>query len=111
MQINLNLPETPQGLSEPTYSKVLEIYNALHTLARTLNSGDAGAPGPAGPPGAAGSSGPPGAAGEAGANGAVPYFISSTEIFTVPLYKQMLFQMLIDNEGVLDIDGYLIEVD
>lgn len=53
----------------------------------------------------------PGPRGEDGANGMVPYYISSTETFTVPLYKQALFSMNIDNEGILDIEGFLIEVD
>jgi hypothetical protein len=55
--------------------------------------------------------GPPGAAGINGANGMVPYYIASTETFTVPIYKQALFSMNIDNEGILVLDGFLIEVD
>ncbi len=51
--------------------------------------------------------GPPGAN---GANGMVPYFIALGETFIVPLYKQALFAMNIDNEGILEIDGFLIEV-
>ncbi len=42
---------------------------------------------------------------------AVPYFIPAGETFTVPLYKQALFSMNIDNEGTVDIEGFLIEVD
>lgn len=43
--------------------------------------------------------------------GMVPYYIAPTETFTVPLYKQALFEMNIDNEGILVVDGFLIEVD
>jgi len=41
----------------------------------------------------------------------VPYFIASTETFSIPEFKQALFAMNIDNEGMLEIDGFLIEVD
>jgi hypothetical protein len=53
----------------------------------------------------------PGPKGEPGANGMVPYYIAPSEIFNVPIYKQALFAMNIDNEGFLVIDGFLIEVD
>jgi hypothetical protein len=53
----------------------------------------------------------PGPRGEDGANGMVPYFIAVDEIFTVPEFKQALFAMNIDVEGILVIDGFLIEVD
>ncbi len=43
--------------------------------------------------------------------GFVPYFIPSGETFTVPLYSQALFTIPIDVEGILDVEGYLIEVD
>lgn len=43
-------------------------------------------------------------------SGMVPYFIASDETFTVPLYKQALFTMTIDNEGILEVDGFLLEV-
>jgi hypothetical protein len=43
--------------------------------------------------------------------GGVPYFIPSGSTFTVPLYVQALFSMTIDNEGIIDVDGFLIEVD
>jgi hypothetical protein len=55
--------------------------------------------------------GPPGVPGEDGENGMVPYHIFTGETFTVPIYKQALFSMNIDNEGTLEIDGFLIEVD
>jgi hypothetical protein len=58
-----------------------------------------------------GDMGPPGIPGIDGANGMVPYFIASTEKFTVPEFKQALFGMNIDVEGTLEIDGYLIEVE
>lgn len=53
----------------------------------------------------------PGPAGADGINGMVPYFIASGEIFTIPVFKQALFSMNIDNQGILVIDGFLIEVD
>lgn len=53
----------------------------------------------------------PGPAGRDGANGMVPYFIAMGETFTVPEFKQALFAMNIDNEGTLEVDGFLIEVD
>ena len=53
----------------------------------------------------------PGPKGDDGANGMVPYFISSSEKFLVPEFKQALFSMNIDNEGVLEVEGFLIEVD
>jgi hypothetical protein len=40
----------------------------------------------------------------------VPYFIASDETFTVPEFKQALFNMPIDVEGTLVVDGYLLEV-
>jgi len=43
--------------------------------------------------------------------GLVPTFIDSTETFTVPANRQALFAMTIDNEGILDVVGFLIEVD
>lgn len=41
----------------------------------------------------------------------VPYFIALTEKFIVPEFKQALFAMNIDVEGILEVDGFLIEVD
>lgn len=41
----------------------------------------------------------------------VPYYIPAGDTFTVPEFKQALFNEPIDNEGVLDVDGLLIEVD
>lgn len=46
-----------------------------------------------------------------GTDAFIPYFIGPTEIFTIPVNKQGLFTMNIDNEGILVIDGFLIEVD
>lgn len=40
----------------------------------------------------------------------VPYLIASGETYTVPLNKQALFEMVIDNQGTLVVDGYLIMV-
>lgn len=45
------------------------------------------------------------------ATGMVPYFIASGDTFTVPEFKQALFTMTIDNEGILDVEGFLLEVD
>lgn len=53
----------------------------------------------------------PGPAGADGANGMVPYFIAAGEIFVIPIYKQALFAMTIDMEGMIDVEGFLIEVD
>lgn len=55
--------------------------------------------------------GPPGVAGIDGITGIVPYYIAPTETYVVPEFKQALFAMNIDNEGILEIDGFLIEVD
>lgn len=41
----------------------------------------------------------------------VPTYIGPTETFTVPENRQALFTVPIDNEGILDIDGVLEEVD
>lgn len=41
----------------------------------------------------------------------VPYFIPAGDEFNVPLYFQATFSMTIDVEGILDVEGYLIEVD
>lgn len=41
----------------------------------------------------------------------VPYFIATGDTFIIPLYKQALFSMNIDNEGTIQLDGFLIEVD
>jgi len=40
----------------------------------------------------------------------IPYFIATGETFIVPEFKQALFSMNIDNEGILEVDGFLIEV-
>ena len=41
----------------------------------------------------------------------VPYFIPADDEFIVPLYSQATLAMTIDVEGILDVEGYLIEVD
>lgn len=41
----------------------------------------------------------------------LPYFIAGDDTFTVPIYKQALFNMTIDIEGTLVVDGFLIQVD
>lgn len=40
-----------------------------------------------------------------------PTFIAVGETFTVPVFKQVLFATIIDNEGTLDVQGMLVEVD
>ncbi len=72
-------------------------------------SGASGASGAAGPSGASGPTGPTGPSGPAGLG--VPYFIASGDTFTVPLFIQSLWAMPIDNEGLIDVLGFLIEVD
>ena len=44
-------------------------------------------------------------------NGMTPYFIPENSIFTVPINKQAFWSMTIDNEGLLIVDGFLIQVD
>lgn len=39
-----------------------------------------------------------------------PVFVPTGETFTVPRYKQLLFETVVDCEGVLDLDGILCEV-
>lgn len=46
-----------------------------------------------------------------GGGGGTPYFIPVDITHTVPLYIQELFNMTIDVEGILDVEGFLIEVD
>lgn len=41
----------------------------------------------------------------------VPYYIAPAETFTVPANKQALFTIPITVDGVLDVIGYLVEVD
>lgn len=48
--------------------------------------------------------------GAASSNSFAPYFIESSEVFTVPTNRQVLWSLPIDNEGVLDIDGILVAV-
>lgn len=40
----------------------------------------------------------------------VPYSILAGDTYTVPVYKQALFTMIIDVAGTLDVAGYLIDV-
>lgn len=55
------------------------------------------------------SAGPKGEKGDAGPM--TPYFIASDETFVVPEFDQSLFAMNIDNEGILEVNGFLIEVE
>jgi hypothetical protein len=43
--------------------------------------------------------------------GFVPTYIGPSETFTIPANKQALYASTIDNEGILDVVGSLIEVD
>ena len=43
-------------------------------------------------------------------DGACPYYIGADEIFTVNLYKQVLFSIPIEVDGILAIDGILVAV-
>lgn len=40
----------------------------------------------------------------------VPYLIPENTVFTVPINKQALFSMTIDVEGILVVNGFLIQV-
>jgi len=55
--------------------------------------------------------GPGGGGGVGSAIGGVPYYIPPDGSYTVPLYIQALFEQTIDNEGILEVDGFLIQVD
>lgn len=58
--------------------------------------------------------GPPGATGAAGAAGTgslMPFYIAADETYTVPAYQQGLFSVPIEVDGVLTVDGLLVEVD
>jgi hypothetical protein len=41
----------------------------------------------------------------------IPYYVAPTDTYVIPINKQGLFSMNIDNEGIIEIDGFLIEVD
>lgn len=115
-----------QNKDQPLYQLLFYLIGIINDINNTSSGGGGGGggssttvlintllglPGDEGLNGEDGIPGPAGAAGVDGANGMVPYFIASTETFTVPLYKQALFAMNIDNEGSLVVDGFLIEVD
>jgi hypothetical protein len=42
--------------------------------------------------------------------GFVPTYIGPSETFTVPANRQALYAMTIDCEGILDVEGFLLEV-
>ncbi len=117
-----------QTKDTPLYQVIYQLIGAINTLGKGITGGSSGGggsttiivqgtQGPMGQPGQDGLDGSdgfpgvPGPAGSAGSNGMVPYFIATGETFTVPVFKQALFSMNIDNEGTLAIDGFLIEVD
>src|SRR3990167_10084849 len=108
----------------PLYQVLVAIIKALNSIDSSSNNGSSSGGGTTivnqtfiSPPGVDGDSGedgdigPPGVDGIDGANGMIPYFIAPDEIFTIPLYKQALFSINIDNEGILEVDGFLTEVD
>ncbi len=43
-------------------------------------------------------------------SGITPYFIPGDETFIVPINKQSMFEMTIAVEGILVVDGFLIQV-
>ena len=45
-----------------------------------------------------------------GGSAAVPTLIASADTFTVPANSQSLYAETIDVEGILDLDGVLVEV-
>ena len=47
----------------------------------------------------------------ASASAGVPYFIADGDTFTVPEFIQALFTIIIDVEGLLVVDGFLVWVD
>jgi hypothetical protein len=84
------------GVISSSSSSVTNINNVIQQLVEVseFSSDDFQIPGPIGPAGPI-----------------VPYHIGINETFLVPLYKQALFSMNIDNEGIIEVDGFLIEVD
>jgi hypothetical protein len=74
--------------------------------------GERGATGPKGERGATGDSGLMGwgGGGAVSGDGSVPYFIPSGQTFTIPIYRQALFETTIDCEGLIDCSGLLIMV-
>lgn len=52
----------------------------------------------------------PGAGAPASASTATPTFVPAGQTVTVARYSQMLYETVIDCEGVLDLDGILVEV-
>ncbi len=62
-----------------------------------------------GGPGPQGAQGAPGGGTGGGASG-VPLFIASGTTYTVPANQQVLFSMPLDCEGILDIEGFFVQV-
>lgn len=119
-----------QQKDQPLYQVISQLISALQQVANTVISGGSSGGGSSVTNNIfntiqqidiAGSSsdgeepmvipGPPGTNGTGGEESFVPYYIAPTETFIVPIYKQALFGMNIDNEGILEVDGFLIEVD
>jgi hypothetical protein len=109
--INTGLPETPVGIPDPqAYEQFLLVYNAIRALQTAIEEGGGGGGtgvGPQGPQGYQGAQG----SGTSGEGASVPYYIASTETFTVPENKQALFSVPIIVDGYIVVDGYLVEVD
>lgn len=96
--INTGLPETPAGIHNPhLYEQVLLIYNAIRALQNAIEESGPGAQGPQGAPGNSVAS-------------AVPYYIAPGQTVFFPAPFQFLF-CVIDNEGIIDCEGLLIQVD
>lgn len=85
--------------------------------------GPQGVTGATGPQGVAGVIGPPGESSEGDGdfivayspsqfamNDMTPTFIGINDTFVVPLYKQAFYEIAIDSEGTLEVDGFLIAV-
>lgn len=85
------LQKTNNALYQVINQLIDEVSNIeLHGVSGTSSIGTKGDKGDAGP--------------------MTPYFIASNEKFIVPEFDQSLFAMNIDNEGILEVNGFLIEV-
>lgn len=57
-----------------------------------------------------GSSGSGSGSSGGGSAAGVPLFIAAGDEFVAPANQQTLFAMTIDNEGILDVEGFLVAV-
>lgn len=99
--IDTGLPETPSIKNPDLYDEFLTVYNAIRALQAAFESGSQGVQGPQGFQGAPGD----------GSGIFVPYYIAPIETFVIPVFKQALWSVVIDNEGIIDVEGLLVEVD